>query len=311
MAGILTDIDKRTNLAGTNRLELLIFTLNGGQKFGINVFKIQEVIQVPSLTRIPGGNPVVRGIAQLRGRDIPVMDMSMAIGEEPLPNNDNAFVIITEFNRAVQGFLVGGVDRIINMYWKDINPPPEGSDSESYVTALTEIDGEYVLIVDVEKILSEVAGTPEHVAEETIDKSLERKGHVLVVDDSAVAQSQVKNVLDDLGLTYTVANDGKEGFDILRKWVADGIDVPSFLTMVISDVEMPRMDGYTLTTEVRKIPALDGLYVMLHTSLSGVFNQSMIERVGADIFMAKYKPDELATAIQARMRELQALEGGK
>ena len=307
MAGILTDIDRRTNLAGTNRLELLIFTLNGGQKFGINVFKIQEVIQVPSLTRIPGGNPVVRGVAQLRGRDIPVMDMSMAIGEEPLPNNDNAFVIITEFNRSVQGFLVGGVDRIINMYWKDINPPPEGSDSESYVTALTEIDGEYVLIVDVEKILSEVAGTPQGVADETIDKRIERKGHVLVVDDSAVAQSQVKSVLDDLGLTYTVANDGKEGFDILRKWVADGIDVPSFLTMVISDVEMPRMDGYTLTTELRKMPALDGLYVMLHTSLSGVFNQSMIERVGADIFMAKYKPDELAVAIQARMRDLQGM----
>jgi two-component system chemotaxis response regulator CheV len=307
MAGILTDIDKRTNLAGTNRLELLIFTLNGGQKFGINVFKIQEVIQVPSLTRIPGGNPVVRGVAQLRGKDIPVMDMSMAIGEERLPDDGNSFVIITEFNRSVQGFLVGGVDRIVNMFWKDINPPPEGTESGGYVTALTEIDGEYVLIVDVEKILSEVGGTPEGVSAETIDGRLEKKGHVLVVDDSTVAQGQVKRVLDDLGLSYTIANDGREGLDILRKWVADGIDVPSFLTMVISDVEMPRMDGYTLTTELRKMPALEGLYVMLHTSLSGVFNETMVERVGADIFMAKYKPDALAAAIQDRMRHDQGL----
>ncbi|ORU94557.1 MAG: chemotaxis protein CheW [Cycloclasticus sp. symbiont of Bathymodiolus heckerae] len=307
MAGILTDIDKRTNLAGTNRLELLIFTLNGGQKFGINVFKIQEVIQVPKLTRIPGGNPVVRGVAQLRGKDIPVMDMSMAIGEERLPDGENSFVIITEFNRSVQGFLVGGVDRIVNLFWKDINPPPEGTETGGYVTALTEIDGEYVLIIDVEKILSEVSGAPEGVSAETIDKRLERKGHVLVVDDSTVAQNQVKRVLDDLGLSYTLANDGKEGLDILRKWVVDGIDVPSFLTMVISDVEMPRMDGYTLTTEVRKMPALDGLYIMLHTSLSGVFNETMVERVGADIFMAKYKPDELAAAIQVRMRHDQGL----
>jgi len=307
MAGILTDIDNRTNLAGTNRLELLVFTLNGGQKFGINVFKIQEVIQVPKLTRIPGGNPVVRGVAQLRGKDIPVIDMSMAIGEERLPGGDNSFVIITEFNRSVQGFLVGGVDRIVNLFWKDINPPPEGTETAGYVTALTEIDGEYVLIIDVEKILSEVGGAPEGVAVETIDKSLEKKGHVLVIDDSTVAQKQVVSVLKDLGLNYTVANDGKEGFDILRKWVADGVDVPSFLTMVISDVEMPRMDGYTLTTEVRKIPALDGLYIMLHTSLSGVFNETMVERVGADEFMAKYKPDELAKAIQERMRVDQGL----
>ncbi|MBV1951638.1 MAG: chemotaxis protein CheW [Cycloclasticus sp.] len=115
MAGILTDIDKRTQLAGTNRLELLIFTLNGNQKFGINVFKIQEVIQRPKLTKIPGGNPVVRGVAQLRGKDIPVMDLSMAIGEAPLEDDENSFVIITEFNRSVQGFIVGGVDRIVNM----------------------------------------------------------------------------------------------------------------------------------------------------------------------------------------------------
>jgi len=302
MAGILTDIDNRTNLAGTNRLELLVFTLNGGQKFGINVFKIQEVIQVPKLTRIPGGIPVVRGVAQLRGKDIPVIDMSMAIGEERLPGGDNSFVIITEFNRSVQGFLVGGVDRIVNLFWKDINPPPEGAETAGYVTALTEIDGDYVLIIDVEKILSEVGGAPEGVASGTIDASLEKKGHVLVIDDSTVAQKQVVSVLEDLGLNYTVANDGKEGFDILRKWVADGVDVPSFLTMVISDVEMPRMDGYTLTTEVRKIPALDGLYIMLHTSLSGVFNETMVERVGADVFMAKYKPDDLARAIQERMR---------
>ncbi|MBQ0724266.1 MAG: chemotaxis protein CheV [Cycloclasticus sp.] len=307
MSGILKGIDDRTNLAGTNRLELLIFDLGTDQKFGINVFKIQEVIQRPKLTKIPGGNDVVRGVCQLRGKDIPVIDMSMAIGEPAINDDQNSFVIITEFNRSVQGFLVAGVDRIVNLYWQDIKPPPNGIEHGGYVTALTEVDDEYVLIIDVEKILSEVASGPEGVSSEIIDRRIKKKGHALVVDDSIVAQNQVKRVLDDLGMDYTVANDGQEGLDVIKKWVADGVDVPSFLTLVISDVEMPRMDGYTLVTEVRKIPALEGLYVMLHTSLSGVFNETMVQRVGADIFMAKYKPDELAKVVQERMRIEQGL----
>lgn len=307
MSGILKGIDDRTNLAGTNRLELLIFDLGTDQKFGINVFKIQEVIQRPKLTRIPGGNDVVRGVCQLRGKDIPVMDMSMAIGESAINDDQNSFVIITEFNRSVQGFLVAGVDRIVNLYWQDIKPPPSGVEHGGYVTALTEVDDEYVLIIDVEKILSEVAAGPDGVSADIIDKRIKKKGHALVVDDSIVAQNQVKRVLDDLGMEYTVANDGQEGLEIIKKWVANGVDVPSFLTIVISDVEMPRMDGYTLVTEIRKISALDGLFVMLHTSLSGVFNETMVQRVGADIFMAKYKPDELAAAVQERMRIEQGL----
>ena len=307
MAGILSGIDDRTNLAGTNRLEILIFTLAGGQKYGINVFKIQEVIQRPKLTKIPGGKPVVRGICQLRGKDIPVIDMSMAIGEERLEDDDKSFVIITEFNRSVQGFLVAEVDRIVNLYWKDIKPPPEGIESGGYVTAITEVDGDYVLIIDVEKILSEVVVGPDGVSKGVIDKKLANKGHVLVVDDSTVARNQIKRVLDDLGMEGTFANDGKEGLNVLKKWVANGVDVPSFLTLIVSDVEMPVMDGYTLVTEIRKMPGLEGLYVMLHTSLSGVFNESMVKRVGADMFMAKYNPDELAEAIQARVRQAQGI----
>lgn len=305
MTGILSGVDKRTQLAGHNRLELLIFSLHGEQKFGINVFKIQEVIQRPKLTKIPGAHPVIKGLVHLRGKDIPVMDMAMAIGEEPLPDDDTSFVIVTEFNRSTQGFLVGGVDRIVNLFWKDINSPPEGTEGSSYLTAVTEIDGDYVLIIDVEKILSEVVGGPSNVSESNIDRSLERKGHVLVVDDSLVARGQVKRVLDDLGLECTQARDGREGLEKLHKMINDGIDVPSYLLMVISDVEMPNMDGYTLTTEIRKIPALNGLYIMLHTSLSGVFNESMVEKVGANVFMAKYKPDDLASAIQDRMKAVQ------
>lgn len=307
MSGILSGVDQRTQLAGHNRLELLLFRLNGKQIYGINVFKVQEVIQKPALTNIPGSHRVVKGLAYLRGKNIPVMDLSMAIGLPPLENSDSQFVIVTEFNRAIQGFLVGSVDRIVNLYWKDIKPPPHGADKCTYLTAITEIDKQLVEVIDVEKVLSEVVGGPETVSQDKIDTKLEKKGHVLVVDDSLVARNQVKRVLDDLGLESTLAVDGRDGLEKLRSWVEQGINVPEFLTMLISDVEMPRMDGYTLTTEIRKMPELKDLYVMLHTSLSGVFNQSMVEKVGADIFMAKYKPDELAEAIQVRMREIQSV----
>ena len=126
MAGILDGVDMRTKLAGHNRLELLLFRLGGRQRFGINVFKVQEVIQCPTLTSVPQSHPVVLGIASMRGKTIPIMDLSRAIGAAPVADHRDKFVIVTEYNRNVQGFLVDSVDRIVNMNWGDILPPPKG-----------------------------------------------------------------------------------------------------------------------------------------------------------------------------------------
>ncbi|MCW8881483.1 MAG: chemotaxis protein CheV [Sedimenticola sp.] len=312
MAGILDGVDQRTKLAGHNRLELLLFRLAGRQRFGINVFKVQEVIQCPPLTQLPGSHPVVRGIANMRGKTITVMDLSQSIGGPPLDNIEGRFVIITEYNRRVQGFLVGSVDRIVNMNWGDILPPPKGAAKGSYMTAVTRVDDELVEIIDVEKVLSEIVGAAEGVSEGVIEEdAIDETQHVLIADDSSVARNQVKRVLDRLGVMTTVCNDGKQALDQLKAWDNEGKNVPGFLALVISDVEMPVMDGYTLTTEIRKDPALANLHIILHTSLSGVFNQTMIEKVGADAFLAKYEPDELARVVQARLKqhklEVQAL----
>ncbi|WP_275096764.1 chemotaxis protein CheV [Sedimenticola hydrogenitrophicus] len=312
MAGILDGVDQRTKLAGRNRLELLLFQLAGRQRFGINVFKVQEVIQCPPLTQLPGSHPVVRGIANMRGKTITVMDLSQAIGGPPLANIEGRFVIITEYNRRVQGFLVGSVDRIVNMNWGDILPPPKGAAKGSYMTAVTRVDDELVEIIDVEKVLSEIVAISEDVSDGIIDEAeIDESQHVLIADDSSVARNQVKRVLDRLGVMTTICNDGKQALDQLKAWTNEGRNVSSFLSLVISDVEMPMMDGYTLTTEIRKDPALANLHVILHTSLSGVFNQSMIEKVGANAFLAKFAPDELARVVQARLKqhklEVQAL----
>lgn len=304
MAGVLDGVDQRTRLAGRNRLELLLFRLAGEQRFGINVFKVQEVIQCPPLTQLPGSHPVVRGIANMRGKTITVVDLSHAIGGAPLDSTEGRFVVITEYNRRVQGFLVGSVDRIVNMNWGDILPPPRGAAKESYMTAVTRVDDDLVEIIDVEKVLSEIVALREEVSEGVIDEAaIDETQHVLVADDSAVARKQVKRVLDRLGVMATICNDGKQALDQLKAWTSEGRRVSDFLSLVISDVEMPVMDGYTLTTEIRKDPALANLPVILHTSLSGVFNQSMIEKVGANSFLAKFDPDELARVVQERLKE--------
>lgn len=297
MAGVLEGVDKRTQLVGENRLELLLFRLAGRQMFGINVFKVQEVIRCPKLTHIPNSSSLVRGIANMRGRTIPVIDLGLALGQPSMAELDGAFVIIADYNRKIQGFLVRGMERIVNMNWEEILPPPKGSGSNSYMTAVTNIDDQLVEIIDVEKVLAEVIGTTETISENILDGSGQTAIKVLVADDSSVARKQVKRTLEQMGIETILAKDGREALDMLKGWVDDGSKIQDHISLVISDVEMPNMDGYTLTTEIRKDPRLEKLYVVLHTSLSGVFNQSMVEKVGANKFIAKFDADELAQAI--------------
>ena len=313
MSGVLASVDMRTQLAGHNRLELLLFRLDGKQLFGINVFKVQEVIQCPPLTQIPDSHHVVRGVANMRGRTVTVMDLGKAIGVRGVDNPQENFVIVTEYNQFVQGFLVGGVDRIVNMNWEEILPPPKGIGDDNYLTAVTKVEGEMVEIIDVEKVLAEVVGWNEEVSQEFIEQAAdqedeeERKPVILVADDSSVARNQIKRTLDQLGVECVLANDGKQALDTLRQWAEQENELPLHdrLFMVISDIEMPEMDGYTFTTEVRKDPRLTNLHILLHTSLSGVFNNAMVEKVGADDFIAKFQPDLLAKSVLKRLKSWQ------
>jgi len=301
MAGVLDSVDSRTQLAGTNRLELLLFRLEGKQCYGINVFKVQEVIRCPKLTNMPRASHKVVGVAHLRNRTIPVMDLGLAISNNPIKDRENSFVIVTEYNRYIQGFMVAGVDRITNMNWKEILPPPKGSGAASYLTAVTHVDNEMIEIIDVERVFADIMGVSEEVSDDVLTGSAEftdeKPKHVLVVDDSSVARNQVKRVLQKVGIECTLANDGQEGFEALERMVEDGSPLSDKIALVISDIEMPRMDGYTLTTKIRKDPRMQDIYVMLHTSLSGVFNNSMVEKVGANHFVPKFKPNELAHSV--------------
>lgn len=317
MSSFLKSVDQRTSLAGMNRMELLLFNIQGSQLFGINVFKVREVIRTPKISPVPKSDSRVVGVSDIRGQTMPMIDLAQALDLPAIPRDklSDSLTIVTEFNSSVQGFLVEDVDRIIHLRWEDILPPPESLNHVNYLTGITRAQGEIVEIVDVEKVLAEVSGMPDPMSEEFIQHNLSKtKGQgyfVLGADDSAVARTQLKGTLDKLGIKHAIVNNGRKALDLLLKWAEEadeglGLPVPERVLMVISDIEMPEMDGYTLTTSIRKDDRLKDLFVILNSSLSGGFNDKLTEKVGANKFLSKWHSEELAKEIIDRIEYVSA-----
>jgi two-component system chemotaxis response regulator CheV len=220
-------------------------------------------------------------------------------------------VIITEYNRSVQGFLIGDVLNIVNTSWSNIQPPPNSIGKSNYLTAITQIEVEgkleLVEIIDVEKVLAEIIEYDIEVSEEVLDHDvLEHvKGQtVLIVDDSATARKQIRDTLEQFGINIIEVNDGLKALQKLKGWADEGKVVTDEILMMFTDAEMPEMDGYRLTAEVRDDPRMSDLFIALNTSLSGSFNEAMVEKVGCNRFISKFQPDLLIDVVQQRMREI-------
>ncbi|HEY5602277.1 MAG TPA: chemotaxis protein [Gammaproteobacteria bacterium] len=302
MSNVLYEVDRRTQIVGENRLELLLFRLHGSQLYGINVFKVQEVIRCPKLTHLPNSKEIVRGIANMRGKTIPVIDLGLALGRPAVEDQASAYIIVADYYRSVQGFLVSGVERIVNMNWEHILPPPKGTGNRHYLTAVTNVDNKIVEIIDLEKVLHDITGIKVDVSQQVasdIKEAVSCVKTVLVADDSTVARKHIKRTLDQIGVECVLVKDGKEALAYLEKIAESPGTLNDKLSVVVSDIEMPNMDGYTLTTMIRQNPKLKDLHVILHTSLSGIFNHAMVEKVGANEFVPKFNADDLANAIVA------------
>ncbi len=313
MANVLDTVDQRTQLVGENRLELLLFRINSTQLFAINVFKVKEVVKLPPLSAMPGSHPNISGVANIRGTSIPVINLRAAIGFTPMPLED-ANLIITEYNRSVQGFVVGKVEHIVNMTWGDILPPPKSSGHNNYLTAICRLDyqgkNELVSIIDVEKVLAEIVHYDIRLSDGVLDQNIVQHMHgrkVLVVDDSATARKQVRDTLEQLGLEVTEASDGLQALKLLKSWCDEGRSPAKELLMLITDAEMPEMDGYKLTDEIRRDARMSNMSITLNTSLSGSFNNAMVDKVGCDRFISKFQPDLLVKAVQEQLKTV--LEG--
>lgn len=312
MSDFLKEVDKRTSLAGMNRMELLLFKIKGDQLFGINVFKVREVIRTPEVSPVPKSDSRIVGVSDIRGQTMPMIDLARSLDLEPIKKEDysESLTIVTEFNSSVQGFLVENVDRIVHLGWDDILPPPDTLNAVNYLTGITRAHDEIVQIVDVEKVLTEVAGTKVEVSDEFIaghkDVIGDNEFFVLGADDSSVARGQLKGILDKLGVANKIMHNGQQAFDFLNKWADEhekGFNerVANRVLMIISDIEMPEMDGYMLTKNIRKDPRLSDLYVVLSSSLSGGFNDTLTLKVGADKFLSKWNPEELGQVIVDRI----------
>ncbi|MDX1452921.1 MAG: chemotaxis protein [Oleiphilaceae bacterium] len=306
MSGVLASVDQRTKLVGENRLELLMFRLSSKQLFAINVFKVQEVLQLSNLTEMPKRHYCVCGVTTIRGKTVPVINLSQAIGMPALPVDKNSTLIVTEYNRSVQAFLVGGVERIVNMNWEEISPPPVTAGRTHYLTAITRYKGQIVEVIDVEKVLAEITPFTTEISAEVIDSdAIQKAGEkfILVVDDSPVALQQATGTIQKLGLKTVTAPNGMKAFMMLRDWLDNDPEKLSQCLMVLTDAEMPEMDGYRLTTEIRKHDQLSSMHVVMHTSLSGNFNRAMTQKVGCDGFLSKFQPDELAAVVLQRLKD--------
>ena len=317
MSGILASVDQRTQLVGENRLELLLFKLGTRHVFAINVFKVKEVITVPRLNQMPGSHVHLKGVTNYRGTSIPVIDLRQSIRMGNKDKEEQAQnVIITEYNRSVQGFLIGQVMNIVNTSWSDIQPPPTSIGKNNYLTAITQIEiegqNQLVEIIDVEKVLSEIVEYDIQISDEVLDQDVTEhlKGRkILVVDDSATARMQVRDTLQQLGLEIIQEKDGLKALNLLRKWADEGKKVTDEILMMFTDAEMPEMDGYRLTAEIRADERMSDLFIALNTSLSGNFNEAMVEKVGCNRFISKFQPDMLVDVVQQRMREFLAQQG--
>ena len=298
--GMLEHIDARTNLAGTNKMEILLFSLGSNEKFGINVFKVKEVCQIGKITRTPNMPGGVDGIVSLRGHVMPVLNLANFMGMHPEKRHET--MLVAEFNRHILGFLVEGVDRIIRVDWDKVHPT-EGmlSDKGALITAITELeDGTLVSILDVEQILADAFGEAVVGNVERIES--EHELCVFFADDSLVARRKIIEVLDKMGIKHVQANNGREAWDRL-KTMADaaqsaGLNLHDQIQVILTDAEMPEMDGYVLTQHIKGDSRFDNIPVVMHSSLSSDANRAMGKRVGVDAYVSKFDSIILSSTLQ-------------
>lgn len=303
---LIENVDARTKLAGSNKMELLLFTLGTKETFGINVFKVREVSPTPPITLTPNMPYGAEGVISLRGSIIPVISLAKFIKLEKIPEELGQTMIVTEFSQHTQGFLVQDVDRIIRVDWDKVRPPENMlAGQEGLITAITELDdGRLVSILDVERVLAEVLGEKPMPVMPQLEQT--RDLTVFFADDSAVARKEIITVLDKLGVKYIQAYDGKDAWDKLLAMAersnADSHPLREQIQLILVDAEMPEMDGYVLTKNIKTDSRFAGIPVIMHSSLSSEANRTMGQRVGVDAYVAKFDPAVLADTLLTFLR---------
>lgn len=300
--GLLASVDARTQLAGSNKMEILLFSLGTRETFGMNVFKIKEVCRTPPITKTPNMPHGVEGVISLRGSIIPVIDLGKFIKIENPSGRLPANMMVAEYSKRTLGFLVHDVDRIIRVDWERVKEPQAVlAGNDGLITALTELEGgKLVSILDVEQILAKAFGEAaiDHVA--PLEST--REHTIFFVDDSVIARKKIVEVLDCLNVKHKQANNGREAWDRLQQMATQaqqaGQKLAGQIDVIMVDAEMPEMDGYVLTKHIKDDPRFADIPVVMHSSLSTDANMAMGRNVGVDAYVAKFDAGVLAATLR-------------
>ncbi|MET3130622.1 two-component system chemotaxis response regulator CheV [Oxalobacteraceae bacterium GrIS 1.11] len=313
MSSMQQDVDERTSLTGNNKFELFLFRLgtseNSTQRelFGINVFKVREIMEMPQVTAVAGSHPHMLGVVNIRGQIVPVIDLPMAVG--CTASNGLRILMVTEFARSTQAFAVEEVDEIVRLEWNQVLSA-EQTVGGGLITSIARLDGDtdktrLAQVLDVEQILRNVlpSGDPD------VDKSsigpmvkLAPGTVILAADDSSLARSLIEQGLTAMGAPYIMTKTGKEAWEKLQSLssqaIAEGKTIKDKVALVLTDLEMPEMDGFTLTRNIKTDARFADIPVVIHSSLTGSTNEDHVKGVGADGYVAKFVAAELAATIR-------------
>lgn len=309
---LFAEIDKRTQLAQSNELEMLTFYLADQQLYGLNVFKIIEIIETPKeLSRIPHSHPAIKGEIDFRGHPINLIDLGEYLGMAPVDYlHQVSYVLICEYSTTTQGFLVVQPNILITKGWEEIIKPAGALYEDSCLTAITYHEGVPIQMLDVEKVLNEIVGINITISQDLIEKSqsiVRKEHHILAVDDSKAACFLIRAVLNQMGIRHTVVDEAPKALEILEKSIDDS--GRSSFTLVFTDLEMPIMDGFTFTRKLKQNPRLSHIYVAVNSSLSNKSNEEKAQQLGADDFVPKFTPDNMARIVIEQIEKSTRLAG--
>ena len=299
---LLESVDARTKLAGSNQMEILLFSLGTRETFGINVFKVREVGRTPHITKTPNMPRGVEGLISLRGNVIPVLSLSSFMQLEGEVPPIGKSMMVAEYSRRTLGFLVHEVDRIIRVDWEKVKAPESVLvANQGLISAVIELGGGHLVsILDVEQILANAFG--EAIVVDIPPAQVEEDTTVFFVDDSIVARKKIAEVLDKLGVKHKHATNGVEALTRLQAIAAhcQQINKPvrEEIRLILVDAEMPEMDGYVLTKNLKADSRFDGVPVVMHSSLSSEANRAMGKAVGVDAYVGKFDSEILADTLR-------------
>lgn len=288
---------------------MLMFTLTSNkQLFAIGTLKVREIVPFQPTTQIPYSHHHVIGTVTIRNKTIPVINMPAAIGFRPIQPEEynDCYLIVTDCLRTVVAFMVRSIEKIIECDWKAIESAPKSAGNNVFVTGITRYQDKIVQMLDVELLLAKIY--PQYESTKIpmltdIERERLKALNILLVDDSSIARKQLGDALDSINIPYKICNNGLDALQLMREEAERGKPIE----LLVSDIEMPGLDGYELAFETQSEQQLSRVYIILHTSLSSEICVDRAHQVGAHEALEKFNAADL---IKAMLRGATKLEEG-